>query len=138
MVRTDSRAVDRLIEATNGHDVDAMMECFRQDYRSEQPLHPEAGFSGREQVGENWALMFEEVPDLRLDLLRSAIAGDEVWTELRVHGRKVDGNSFEYRGMTVWGVRDELIAWARFYFEPVEVGGQDIDDRMRHVLGRDR
>ena len=77
-----------------------------QDYRSEQPLHPEAGFSGREQVGENWALMFEEVPDLRLDPLRSAIAGDEVWTELRVHGRKVDGNSFEYRGMTVWGVRD--------------------------------
>ena len=73
MVRTGSRAVDRLIEATNGHDVDAMMECFRQDYRSEQPLHPEAGFSGREQVGENWALMFEEVPDLRLDLLRSAI-----------------------------------------------------------------
>lgn len=138
MVRTDSPALDRLIEATNDHDVDAMMECFHQDYRSEQPLHPEAGFGGREQVGKNWSLMFEEVPDLRLDVLRSAIAGDEVWMELRVHGNKVDGNSFEYRGMTVWGLRDDRIAWARLYFEPVAVGGPGIDERMQHVLGRDR
>jgi limonene-1,2-epoxide hydrolase len=134
---TGSAVVDRLIEATNSHDVDAMMECFHQDYRSEQPLHPDAGFSGREQVGKNWSLMFETVPDLRLDVLRSAIAGAEVWTELRVHGRKVEGGPFEYRGMTVWGVRDERIAWARLYFEPVEVGGTGIDDRMQHVLGRD-
>ena len=135
---TGSRAVDRLIEATNAHDVDAMMECFHQDYRSEQPLHPDAGFSGREQVGKNWGLMFETVPDLRIDVLRSAIAGPDVWTELRVHGRKTDGGPFEYRGMTVWGVRDDRIAWARLYFEPVEVGGADIDDRMQQVLGNDR
>jgi hypothetical protein len=137
-VGTGSRAVDRLIEATNAHDVDAMMECFHQDYRSEQPLHPDAGFSGREQVGKNWGLMFETVPDLRIDVLRSAIAGPDVWTELRVHGRKTDGGPFEYRGMTVWGVRDDRIAWARLYFEPVEVGGADIDDRMQQVLGNDR
>jgi hypothetical protein len=135
---TGSSTVDRLIEATNAHDVDAMMECFSQDYRSEQPLHPEAGFSGRDQVGKNWSLMFEEVPDLRIDVVRSAIADDEVWTELRVHGRKADGGPFEYRGMTVWGMRDDRILWARLYFEPVEVGGAGIDDRMQQVLGKDR
>lgn len=58
MVRTGSPTVDRLIDATNDHDVDAMMNCFHQDYRSEQPLHPEAGFGGRDQVGKNWSLMF--------------------------------------------------------------------------------
>jgi limonene-1,2-epoxide hydrolase len=124
---TGSQAVDRLIEATNNHDADAMMDCLLQDYRSEQPLHPEAAFSGREQVGKNWSLMFEEVPDLTLDVLRSATAGDEVWTELRVHGRKIDGSPFEYRGMTVWGVREDRIAWGRLYFETVEAGGADID-----------
>ena len=44
---TGSSTVDRLIAATNAHDVDAVMECFHHDYRSEQPLHPEAG-GGRE------------------------------------------------------------------------------------------
>jgi hypothetical protein len=135
---TGSSTIDRLIAATNAHDADAMMACFLQDYRSEQPLHPDAGFGGREQVGNNWSLMFEEVPDLRIDVLRSAIGDDEVRTELRVHGRKAGGDPFEYRGMTVWGVRDDLIAWARLYFEPVEVGGSGIDERIQHVLGQDR
>jgi ketosteroid isomerase-like protein len=137
MEGTGSPAVDRLVVATNAHDVDAMLACLHDDYRSEQPLHPEAGFSGREQVGRNWSLMFAEVPDLRFDVLRSATAGDEVWTEIRVHGRKADGDPFEYRGMTVWGVRDDRVAWARFYFEPVEVGGGGIQERMQRVLGTD-
>jgi hypothetical protein len=138
MARTGSRVLDRLVDATNAHDVRAMMESFHEDYRSEQPLHPQAGFSGRDQVGKNWSLMFEEVPDLRLDVVRSAQAGDEVWMELRVHGRQVDGTAFEYRGMTVWGVREDRIAWARLYFERVEVSGPDIDERMQELLGGDR
>jgi len=137
-VRTGSPAVDRLVEATNQHDVDAMMACLHEDYRSEQPLHPEAGFSGREQVGRNWSLLFAEVPDLRFEVLRSAVAGREVWTEVHVHGRKADGDPFEYRGMAVWGVGDKRIAWARLYFETVEVGATGIDERMQHVLGKDR
>ena len=138
MVGTGSGVVDRLIRATNDHDVEAMMACLRQDYRSEQPLHPEAAFGGREQVGANWSLMFQEVPDLRFDVLRSAIAGDEVWTEVRIHGRKAGGEPFEYRGMAVWGVDHDRVAWARLYFEPVEVGGTGIDERMRQVLGADQ
>jgi len=135
---TGSGAVDRLIEATKDHDVEAMMACLREDYRSEQPLHPEAGFSGREQVGKNWSLLFEEVPDLRFDVLRSTVAGDEVWTEIRVHGRKASGDAFEYRGIAVWGVRGDQVAWARLYFEPVEVAGSGIDERMQNILGKAR
>jgi ketosteroid isomerase-like protein len=134
---TGSHPVDRLIEATNKHDTDAMMDCLHQDYRSEQPLHPEAAFSGREQVGKNWSLMFDEVPNLTMDVLRSATAGDEVWTELRVHGQKTDGSPFEYRGITVWGVRDDRIAWGRLFFETVEAEGVDIDQRLQQVLGKD-
>ena len=135
MAGTGSDVVDRLVAATNAHDVDAMMACVEEDYRSEQPLHPQAGFGGREQVGRNWSLLFEEVPDLALDVLRSAIRGEEVWTEIHVHGRKNDGSPFDYRGMAVWGVRGDRIAWARLYFETVETGGPGIDERTQQILG---
>src|SRR5919108_5865049 len=102
----------------NRHDLDAMAECFAEDYRSEQPLHPDRYFLGREQVRKNWGLMFEEVPDLKADLLRSTTSGDEAWTEWRMHGAKLDGSPFEYRGMAIWGIRDDRIAWAHLYFEP--------------------
>jgi len=137
MSGTGSTVLDRLIEATNDHDAAAMMACLHEDYRSEQPLHPDAGFSGRDQVGKNWSFMFETVPDLRFDVVRSTVAGPEVWMEVRVHGHTTDGNPFEYRGMAVWGVRDDRVAWGRLYFERVEVGGPGIDDRMQQVLGKE-
>jgi hypothetical protein len=79
--------------------------------------------------------MFEEVPDLRIEVLRAAVSGDEVWTELHVHGSKLDGTAFEYRGVTIWGIAVDRIAWARFYFEVVEADSADIDQRMQRVLG---
>ena len=51
MEGTGSPAFDRLVDATNAHDVDAMMECFDPDYRSEQPLHPRQASA----VANRWA-----------------------------------------------------------------------------------
>jgi hypothetical protein len=39
--------IERLCEAINQHDPDAMVECFDPDYRSEQPAHPNRGFGAR-------------------------------------------------------------------------------------------
>jgi hypothetical protein len=130
MVATGSSVIQRLVHATNNRDLDAMVECFHDDYRSEQPFHPEAGFGGRDQVRKNWSLMFEEIPDIKLKALRTVTVGDESWSEWHIHGRKRDGTPFEYRGMGVFGIRHDRIAWARLYFEPVEVGGAGIDERM--------
>jgi hypothetical protein len=104
-MNTGSPPIDRLIEAMNKHDADAMIHWLDPDYRSEQPLHPEPAFSGRDQVAKNWSLVFDEVPDLKVDLLRHAKAEGEVWTELRVYGQKLDGSPFEYRGIMLWGLR---------------------------------
>jgi hypothetical protein len=41
-------------------------------------------------------------------------------------------------GVTVMGIREGRIAWARLYMEPVEQEGQDIDETMRTITGRDR
>src|SRR4051794_41822262 len=56
--------ISRLRDAMNAHDPKAMAELFSPGYRSEQPLHPQRGFGGRDQVVSNWTQMFEGVPNL--------------------------------------------------------------------------
>ena len=48
-----SSAVERLRDAVNQHDLEALLECIDDNYRSEQPAHPNRGFGGKEQVRKN-------------------------------------------------------------------------------------
>jgi SnoaL-like domain len=51
MAETEADAVAvvrRLQDATNAHDIDAMVACFAPDYRNETPVHPARSFTGRE------------------------------------------------------------------------------------------
>jgi hypothetical protein len=41
-------------------------------------------------------------------------------------------------GVTVMGISEDRIAWARLYMEPVEQAGQDIDEAMRTITGKVR
>jgi hypothetical protein len=114
-------------------DPDAMVECFDPDYRSEQPAHPNRGFGGKEQVHKNWSGMFESFPDLEVEVLRQSTEGDVVWSEW--HWSATD---LQMAGVTVMGISEDRIAWARLYMEPVEQAGQDIDEAMRTITGKDR
>ena len=128
-----SRVLERLRHALNRRDLDAMLECFDPDYRSEQPAHPNRGFGGKEQVRKNWSGMFESFPDFQADLLRHSSDGDVVWSEW--HWR---ATGLSMAGVTIMGVEEDRIVWARLYMEPVEEAGQDIDEAMRTITGRDR
>jgi hypothetical protein len=65
----DPRAViDRLTAAQNAHDLEAMLACFQEDYRSEQPLFPARTFEGIDQVRANWSALLEAVPDFHADI----------------------------------------------------------------------
>jgi len=125
--------IARLREAINQHDPDAMVECFDTEYRSEQPAHPNRGFGGKEQVHKNWSGMFESFPDLEARVLRQCVEGDVVWSEWHW-----SATGLEMAGVTVVGIREEKIAWARLYMEPVERAGQNIDEAMRTITGEDR
>ena len=125
--------IERLREALNSHDLDAMLECFDPDYRSEQPSHPNRGFGGVEQVHKNWSAMFESFPDLEVELLRHTSGGNVVWGEWHW-----SATGLNMAGATVMGIKEDRISWARLYMEPVEESGQDIDEAMRTVTGRDR
>jgi len=128
--------VDRLLHATNAHDVDAVAACFAEEYENETPVHPARGFRGREQVRRNWEQIFGFVPDLRADVVRCAIDGDTAWTEWEMTGTRRDGSGHHMRGVVVFGVRDGLASWARFYLEPVDDGVATVDDAVRDQVVR--
>jgi hypothetical protein len=125
--------IEQLIAAMNRHDARAVPGLFAADYRSEQPLHPNRGFGGSEQVLANWTSVFGGVPDFFAERIASSSAGGLMWTEMRWTGTYRDGSPFLMQGVTVIGVRDDKVAWARLYLEPVEQGGTDIDGAVREL-----
>jgi ketosteroid isomerase-like protein len=132
------RALDtlaRLERATNAHDVNEVVACFAAAYRNETPAHPERGFTGREQVRANWEQIFAAVPNITGTVLRSAVNGDEVWSEWEHRGTRQDGSAHLMRGVIIFGLGDELLTWARFYLEPVQEGGGNVDAAVRRQVG---
>ncbi len=129
--------IERLRDATNRHDLDALAACFASDYRSEFPAHPDRAFSGHEQMRKNWTQIFGALPDIESVLLGCVAQGDTVWAEWEWWGTRPDGVRQMMRGVTVQGVRDDRIAWVRMYMEPVQEGGAGSDAAVRQtVTGR--
>jgi ketosteroid isomerase-like protein len=129
--------LQRLVQATNDHDLDALVDCFAPDYRNETPVHPARGFQGREQVRKNWEQIFAFVPDVTADIVRWSAEGDTVWSEWEMRGTRADGSAHLMRGVILFGVRDARASWARFYLEPVDESTGDVDDAVQRQVARD-
>jgi ketosteroid isomerase-like protein len=126
--------VARLVEATNRHDLEALVDCFGPDYRNETPAHPARGFTGREQVRKNWEQIFAGVPDITVEVIRQTVDGTTVWSEWEMRGTRRDGSPHLMCGIILFGVADGRAAWARFYVEPVDVGAGDVNDAVRRAV----
>ncbi len=131
-----SGVVQRLVDATNRHDLAALVDCFAQDFVNETPTHPARSFTGVEQVRKNWSLIFAAVPDLEADVVRQVIEADTVWTEWEMRGTRTDGTRHLFRGVIIFGVRQGRFEWVRFYVEPVDEGAAGVDQALRRQLGR--
>jgi ketosteroid isomerase-like protein len=132
----DPRALlDRLTAAQNAHDLEGMLACFHEDYRSEQPQFPARTFQGIAQVRANWSALLSAVPDFHAEVLQSAVDGDVVFLEVHWQGTKADGTSLEERGVIIMGISDDRIAWGRFYVGEVEPESPGIDAVVRHMAG---
>ena len=77
--------------------------------------------------------MFENIPRLHRRLLAWAVDGDTEWGEFDWHGTHRDGLAFTRREVVIATIRDSLIAAARLYMEPTEVGGSDIDTVVQEL-----
>ena len=137
MDNSPQAVVERLGQAQNAHDLEAMLACFAADYRSEQPVHPDRAFIGREQVRKNWSGLFSAIGDFHTELIRSVTADGTVWAELRWTGTKADGSPLDEVGVTILGVEDGLITWARLYMEEVDTTGAGIEAVVRRMAGRE-
>ncbi len=124
---------ERLRDAMNAHDLEAFLDCFHEDYKSEQPAHPGRGFGGREQVRANWSSIFQGVPDFAAELLGHTHDEAQEWSEWRWTGTRQDDSALNAAGVIVSGVVGGRIAWARLYMEPVEVAEECIDAAVRKM-----
>ena len=131
-----NETVSKLRDAMNQHDAAAMAALFAPNYRSEQPVHPQRGFGGKEQVEANWTQMFDGVPDLEAGVVKESTDGTTTWSEWVWRGSHRDGTPFLMKGVNVMGLTDDgLIAWARLYMDRVEQGEPAIDEAVRPLSG---
>jgi ketosteroid isomerase-like protein len=127
------RLVARLHAAMNAHDIEAFVACFADDYDSTQPAHPDRAFRGSDQVRANWSAIFTGVPDFRAEIISVNAPGDTAWSEWHWEGTQTDGGRLDMAGVIVFGVRDDRLAWARLYIEPVERTGEGIEAAVRDM-----
>ena len=123
-----------LKDAFNSHDVQSFIDCFAMDYTSEQPVHPDRFFQGREQVRKNWASNFNEMPDFTADLLKYAISHDTIWAEWEWKGTRQDTSKLHMIGTTIFGVEEDKIKWGRLYMEEVQMSGGGIEAAVKEVM----
>jgi ketosteroid isomerase-like protein len=127
--------MQRLLRATNAHDLEALVGCFAEAYRNETPAHPARGFSGREQVRKNWQTIFGAVPDITAEA-KWTTEGATVWSEWEMRGTRRDGAPHLMRGVVIFGLAGEAAEWARFYLEPVDDSTTTVDAAVQiHVGG---
>jgi len=111
---------ERMIQAANRHDLEAMVACFAPDFRSEQPFSPERNFVGQAGVRKNWSFFFSTMPDFQAEVLSKAVEGDTVWAELHYHGTQVDGKKQATRGVTISGIQGDQIVWSKLYIVTIQ------------------
>ncbi len=121
-------------DALNTHDIESFVECFDESYYSEQPVHPDRTFQGREQVRKNWASNFNEMHDFSAQLLRHSISNNAIWAEWEWKGTRQDKSKLFIRGVTIMGVENGQIKWGRLYVEPVEWNGKGIEAAVEEVM----
>lgn len=130
--RSPTEVVERWVRAMDAHDVDGAAAFFAHDYEDVSPTRPGQEFRGRDRVRRNFAALFESIPDLRAELLRSSGEGATVWMEWRMTGTRRDGSKAEFAGVNVFEVSSGQIDSGRIYTDVVQ-GAGDIEaqvDRM--------
>jgi ketosteroid isomerase-like protein len=125
----------RLRDATNAHDVDAIVDCFNDDYVNVTPCHPSRGFDGREQVRRNWTTILSAVPDHVAEVVDWAVDGPRVWSEWEMRGTRRDGAPHLMRGVLVFTLRDDRAERLRFFLEPVDESATDADHAVASLTG---
>lgn len=126
--------IQQLWQAWNARDGEAVADCLQTDYQSQQPLHPERNFSGREMARQSWSAIFSAIPNFRAELVHYAINGSQVWTEWSWRGDHTDGPAFSAGGVMIFELSGDRIASVRAYTETQTLACPDFDQILDDIL----
>lgn len=120
-------AIDRLVEAINSHDLDAIEACFAPNYSvttpahpATTPAHPARSFTGRENVRRNWERILAAHPTVQAKAEPQVHSGNEIWAEWEYTSETGEHGQFWFRGVAITVISGNVIESARFYMEPVD------------------
>jgi ketosteroid isomerase-like protein len=123
-------ALTCFFRALSDHDVEGLRACLHPDFEMVVPQRPARGFRGREQEISNMLFLFDAYPDFSVTVLRTAVSGNEVWTETTAQAR-----GLEMAAVVIWTIHpgSGTIAGGRYYSEPVQRDAPEINEFMRSI-----
>jgi ketosteroid isomerase-like protein len=115
--------LERLLDAFNAHDLDAVMSFFADDCVLEMPRGPDPWgrrLEGRKGVREGLATRFAGIPDVHYGDESHWVAGDRGCSEWLLTGTTTQGERIEVRGCDLFAFRDGKIVRKDSYWKIVE------------------
>jgi taurine dehydrogenase small subunit len=115
--------LERMLDAFNAHDLDAIMSLFADDCVFEAPLGTEPWgrrFEGRDAVREGLGARFTTIPDVHYDDGSNFVAGDRGVSEWTLTGTTTDGVSVNVRGCDIWTFRGDEVVVKNSFWKIVE------------------
>lgn len=118
-----SIALQRLLDAFNAHDLDAVMACFAEDCVLEMPRGAERWGRravGKEAVRASLASRFAGLPDVRYDDATHMVCGEVGITKWTIRGTTPGGERIEANGCDFYTFRGGLVIRKDSYWKRVE------------------
>jgi ketosteroid isomerase-like protein len=111
-----SRVVSDFAEATNRHDIDAMLTMVSEDFLFESTAPPDGEhLVGRRAVRELWQGIFHESPHARVETEELIVCGDRCIAFIRYVFDDTDPDGGHIRAVDVLRVKDGKITEKRSY-----------------------
>jgi len=115
--------LERMLDAFNAHDLDAIMSLFAEDCVFESPRGPEAWgrrFQGLDAVREGLGARFTTIPDVHYGDGSHFVSGDRGVSEWTLTGTTADGVRLNVRGCDIWTFRDDKVVVKNSFWKIVE------------------
>jgi ketosteroid isomerase-like protein len=117
------QTLERLLDAFNAHDIDAVTTFFADDCILEMPRGPDPWgrrLEGREEVREGLASRFAGIPDVHYADDRHWLVGDRGCSEWLLTGTSAGGERIAVRGCDLFEFRQGKIVRKDSYWKILE------------------
>jgi ketosteroid isomerase-like protein len=115
--------LERMLDAFNAHDLDAIMSLFAEDCVFDSPRGTEPWgrrFVGPDAVREGLGARFTTIPDVHYGDGSHFVAGDRGVSEWTLTGTTTDGVRVNVRGCDIWTFRGDEVVVKNSFWKIVE------------------